>query len=242
MKKIFFTCLVFLVTSCGGGGGSSSSEEGGGTTERETEKIRFINAIKSEDAVNVQLGPDVFIEEIAYGDASTYVESQEGTGDTAVPIRLFSPEKVIPILSASQDVVSGFKATILLLDVANIPELSVINETETAPLAGESKIRFINASEDVASVDVYMVLPGESISGARPALSSALAFKSVSPYVSVRAGAYDVVYTEAGSSNIVRRAQSITFDPQKNYSHMLIDRTGAERGQTSRIFEDQIFN
>lgn len=238
-KTLAYTFFIFFLFSCGGGGGSSDGQ-GGGTNELETEKIRFLNAIKSEDAINVQLGTDVFIEEIAYGDASSFVEAQEGSGDNAIPLRVLSVEKVLPILTADQDIASGAKATYFLYDEDNVAALKVLEENATKPLPGEVKIRFINASEDKQSLDVYLVLPDEGIKDEKIAIE-ALAFKDASSYVSFRAGTFDIVYAEAGTSKIVRRAKSITFDQNKIYTHMVLDNIGSARGQTSRIFEDTLF-
>ena len=101
------------------------------------------------------------------------------------------------------------------------------------------RIRFLNLSEEQTSVDVYLALPGEGISELTAA-SSALAFNAVSDYISIPSGIYDIIYTAAGSSKILRRAQSVNFGEGHVYTHYLIDNING-RGQISRLNEDTIF-
>lgn len=241
-NSINFILIIFISTliSCSSGGSGSNDGLGGGTTERETEKIRFINAIKSESAVNVFLGSDVLIEELAYGDASSYVESEEGIGDNAISLRINSAERVLPVLSADIDVPGGEKATYLLYDSNDVPALRRIPENARPPRSFESSIRFINASENRSSVDVYLVFPSEGINNLSPALSN-IEFSNASTYISFNSAEIDIVYATSGTKNIIRRARAVNFEEGKVYTHILLDNIEGARGQTSRIFEDTLF-
>lgn len=232
---LVITSLCLCLSSCGGGGGSSS-EAGGNTSEKIKEQIRFLNVIPTESAVNVQLGEDIFIEELAYGDSTSFFEAPEGE---KIELIITSAERVVPLLSASQTIAQGAKQTYLLFSDSGTISLKVYDEIGKAPLPEQFRIRFLNLSTEQASVDVYLTLPGEGISELTAA-KSALAFNTVSDYISIPRGIYDIVYTQAGGSKILRRARSVSFENGRVYTHYLIDNING-RGQVSRLNEDPLF-
>jgi hypothetical protein len=221
--------LLFSFASCGGGSSSS-------TSEKSSEQLRFINAIKSESAIDIQFGDDLFVEELAYGETSGFLEVPEGK----VQLRVSSSERVVPILSAEQDIKSGSKQTFLLFDEESKIILQAVEEKPKKPLLGESSVRFINLSEDQTPVDIYIVFPNEDLKN-KTVVVSQLAFKSLSNYISFQSGTFDIVYTEAETTKVLRRAEAINFSNGKIYTHVLLDRVGSERGQTSRLYEDSLF-
>jgi hypothetical protein len=231
LNVLLTSFFLFLVGACGGGGGGGSS-----TSEDLSEQIRFINAVKSESALDIKLGDNIFVEELAYGESSGFIEVPEDK----VQLRVNSSERVVPILSSEETIASGSKQTFLLLDEASVLSLQAIEEKPTKPLVGDSSVRLVNMSEEKTPVDVYIVFPSEDLDDQIPAVSD-LAFKSLSDYISFRSGTYDIVYTEAGSSKIIRRATEIKFTEGKIYTHILLDQIGAAIGQTSRIYEDSLF-
>jgi hypothetical protein len=63
---------VFALASCGSSG------------ENSKEKFRLVQASPELSAIDFEIGADVLVEEIAYGDSSGFVDATEGT---AVPLR-----------------------------------------------------------------------------------------------------------------------------------------------------------
>ena len=223
--------ILSLLSSCGGGGGGAS------TNEKDSEKLRFINAVKGESALDIQLGDNINFSALAYGESTGYFEGPEGD---KIPLSVSSSERVLPLLSEIEKITAASKQTYILYDEAKKVVLQAVTEKPVAPLAGESSVRFMNFSEEEISVDIYLVFPGQKIKD-QTAASSALAFKSVSDYVSFPSGVYDIVYAAAGSKDIIRRANSISFVEGNLYSHILLDQIGPVEGQTSRIYQDSLF-
>jgi len=229
LSKIIATSLV-LFTACGGG-------SSGATSEKASEKIRFLNAVKQVSSINIQLGSNIFIEELPYGESTNFVEATEGE---AIPLSVTSFEQVLPILTGDQSVESGSKTTYIFFDESRVVGLTEVTEDAVSPLPNESSLRFFNLSEKQNSVDVYLLLRGAELEDQAPAIT-ALGFNSNSMYFSFPSGVYDIVYTASGTTTIVRKAEAVTFTKGKVYSHVLLDQIGPLIGQTSRIFEDSVF-
>lgn len=239
-KTILFILSLLFFASCGGGGGGGNGN-GGTTSEKTTEKVRFINAVKSEGSINVQLGDDIFVEELAYGDSTDYFEAQETTGDVKLPLSIVSSERVLPILSADESIASGSKQTFLIYDETKVVAVTAIDESKTTkPTLSQVKLRVLNLSEEEQLVDVYLLFPDQKVADSTAVLTK-VKFKDVSSYISFPAGSYDIAYTETDTTKVVRRTNAVNFEPDKVYTHFLLDHIGSAVGQTSRIIEDAVF-
>lgn len=73
----------------------------------------------------------------------------------------------------------------------------LLTDDNTPPASGQMKLRVVNASPDVGSVDVYIVAPNAGIQNATPVFTN-LAFKAVAGYNSMTPGNYHVVFTATG--------------------------------------------
>jgi hypothetical protein len=81
-------------------------------------------------------------------------------------------------------------------------EALVLTDSEAAPAAGKTKIRFIHAASLVAakSVDVYVTAPADALTTATKA---GFNYKDNSGYLEVPAGSYRVRITAAGSKTVL---------------------------------------
>jgi hypothetical protein len=85
----------------------------------------------------------------------------------------------------------------------------VLADTNTAPAAGQVRVRVVHAAATVGNVDVYVSAPGAALP-ATPTLAS-VPFRGASNYLAVPAGAYQVRVTPAGQRGTV--AIDVTTPP-----------------------------
>ncbi|MGH7468643.1 MAG: DUF4397 domain-containing protein [Longimicrobiales bacterium] len=72
----------------------------------------------------------------------------------------------------------------------------------TAPPAGSTRIRFVDAAPSTALVDVYITAPGASLPASTPTFED-LTFKTVATYITLLAGTYRIRVTTAGTTTVL---------------------------------------
>ena len=72
------------------------------------------------------------------------------------------------------------------------------------------KLRVLNASPGLGTVDVYVVTPGTDLNTLTPSVSS-LAFESSSGYVTKSAGSWEIVFTSPGQKTALVTTSTLTL-------------------------------
>ncbi|NJR72311.1 MAG: DUF4397 domain-containing protein [Gammaproteobacteria bacterium] len=85
--------------------------------------------------------------------------------------------------------------------LSNLEPLIFVDDT-SAPLTGQTKLRFVHAALNVDLFDIYITPFGADIVTATPRFTS-LAFKSASATLQLNAGAYQVRATKAGTKVVI---------------------------------------
>jgi hypothetical protein len=214
---------IFVFAACGSGG------------ENSQEKFRLVQASPELSAIDFELGSDVLVEEIAYGDASGFVDATEGK---AVPLRVKSDLSVLPLYNKEIAIAEGSTTSAFFIGEPGAYDIVSVKEDFPRDTGGKVSFRVANMSPTVASVDVYLLVIGTEIEDTTP-LAKAVAYKTVQPtYVQFDPGTYAIVYTEAGTTKEVRVVEGFNFQADKGYTHMLIDKIGGGKPLSSRIIED----
>jgi hypothetical protein len=105
---------------------------------------------------------------------------------------------------------SGTNMTLLSLNLSFDISSLLLTDDNTAPAAGNFKLRIINASPGMGAQDVYVVTAGSGIDSVAPTFSS-LAFQSVAGYLTLTAGDYEVFFTAPNTKEINLDSGSTTF-------------------------------
>ena len=187
------TLLVSLLFFSGCGGSSSYSY------------VKFIHASAGAPNVDVQIGSAFAAQNAAFGTgASTYSKVPAGTNEK---IQVFSAGKdTTAALSASQTLAKNQYYTIIALNTLTKLQAAVENDDLTPPTSGNCKVRVVHASTLAGPVDVYVTAPGVSITDPKKPVTpilSAFTFGTVTKYLQVPAGSYEVRVTVAGDPSAV---------------------------------------
>ncbi len=89
-------------------------------------------------------------------------------------------------------------------------EIVTFEDDYTNLPAGEVRVRLVHGAPGVASFDFYMLAPGQSLATAIPRFNL-LGFRGVSLYTTLPAGIYSMVFTVAGSKQILQQIPEISF-------------------------------
>lgn len=162
--------------------------------------VKFIHASAGAPNVDVQIGNAFAAQNAAFGTAtSTYAKVPAGTSEK---IQVFAAGKdTTAVLSASQTLDMNQYYTIIALNTPASLQAAIENDDLTPPPSGDCKLRVVHASTLAGSVDVYVTAPGVSITDPNNPVSPVLSnftFGTVTHYLSVPAGSYEVRVTVAG--------------------------------------------
>ena len=160
-------------------------------------RIRVVHASPDAPNVDVLLDKKVVLTNVAYQTASPYLTIKAGqhtatvnpTGSSSPVITAqatFAGRTDTTILAVGKVAGTGDQALTALLAVDN----------NTPPSSGNVKIRVIHASPSAGNVDIYVTAPAAALT--TPTLAN-VPYKTISSYLSVPAGAYEIRVFPAGS-------------------------------------------
>lgn len=199
MQRRLFSGLSLLLlalsatglSSCGGGGGSDS----GGNAS-----VRFVNMASGYASLDVYKTSDTTLATAVTSDqASTYSSVAAGTYTFQLKRAGSAATSSTTAFSVSQD----NSYTLLAFTSQNALQTVVLNDGQDAPASGSAKFRAINLSPEAGNLDVYVNPPGTALKDVSPVVSS-VGGKTISSYVSITKGTYQVQVTGAGDKTDLR--------------------------------------
>ncbi len=209
VRFVVATSALALVTLFTASCGSSSST-----------KFRVINASPGESNFDVSLDSKVVATNIAYGAATSYLTT--GSGSHQFQLNLTGSTN--SLLSRSASFAANTQTTVLATDYpAQIAAISLLDDT-TTPTTGNFRLRLINAAPSAGAVDAYVVAPSTDVTGVSPTVTS-ITFEAQSIYQSLAAGNFEVIFTQAGTKNVLAVSGSSALATGKIYSVVLLSQT-----------------
>src|SRR5579859_7977079 len=206
MKKLLATALATLaavvLSACHNGGSDQNSTQ-----------MRVVNAVVDAEPLDFLIDGNVMTAAIPLGTTSPFDEFGSGTRD----FQLRSSTTSAILVDKSIGFGSGAHYTMLAFGKrAAITTLQLVDDT-TSPSSGHFKVRLVGLSPDVGPVDVYLV-PTTDISQVSPVLGGVV-FGSVTDYVEITPGSYNVIFTIAGTKDVVFRATATqSFSDGSSYT------------------------
>lgn len=187
--------------------------------------LRVANMIPDMPSIDVYLGDTSgtpVVQNAAYGVTTPYVTVPNGsTTLTITP----SGDPTTVVDTGSATFVGGQARSVYTSRAAPTTAASVTGVLESQrSITGQAQLGFVVASPTAGTVDVYVLVPGQPISDARPILANAPLLASNSTNLSP--GSYDVIVTRAGSTVQLFGPERISVDAGAVYSAVLFDAAG----------------
>jgi hypothetical protein len=167
--------------------------------------LKFIHASPGAPNVDIQLASASAAQNTAYGFATSgYGQVYAGTNEK---VQVFAAGKdTTAVLSANSTFTKNQYYTILALNTPDKLQAAIENDDLTPPASGDFKIRVVHGSPSAGSVDVYVTAPGVSLTDPKNPVTPVLSkftFGTVTKYLQVPAGSYEVRVTAAGNPSAV---------------------------------------
>lgn len=160
-------------------------------------RVRVVHASADAPEVDIAVDGGNVLEDVPFGVGSDYLLLPADTYNIDVAASANSASVInadLPFASMTDYTIAAVNS------LANIEPL-VLQDDNSAPAAGNVKVRLVHAAPSAGSVDVYITGPSTDISGISPDIPSFM-FKENSGYLEVPAGDYRVRITLAGTKMV----------------------------------------
>ena len=184
--------------------------------------LRVVHASADAPAVDVTAndGDTPAITNLAFPDTTNYLNLPAGDYNFKVTPNAASEPVVI---DADLALANGAAYTLLAVGaLADIEPLVLTDDNRS--VATEAKVRLVHGSTLAGNVDIYVLPEGTPIGTNAPAFAD-VPFKADTGYVSLAAGAYDVIITPAGMPET--QAIMTTLDLEAGGVYTAVARDGA---------------
>ncbi|MDQ2674408.1 MAG: DUF4397 domain-containing protein, partial [Chloroflexota bacterium] len=157
-----------------------------------------VHASPDAPDVDVLLDEAEVLSDVPYLAASDYLEAPAGQRN----LKVNAAGTSTTVIDADVDLADGSEYTVIASGaVASIAPIVLVDDN-TAPDAGNARVRAIHGAPGAPAVDVYVTAPGEDLTQVTPVLTG-VEFGDVADYLEVPAGDYQVRVAPAGTTSVV---------------------------------------
>ncbi|WP_369600159.1 DUF4397 domain-containing protein [Hahella sp. SMD15-11] len=181
-------------------------------------RLRVVHASSDAPAVDVTVDGSEVLGDVAYTQASDYLPVLNGTYNMQVAAANTSNV----VIDANLPLSALTDYTVIALGPLASIEALVLQDDNTAPAAGNIRVRVVHAASQAGDVDVYITAPGADLSSSTPTLED-FSFKANSGYLEVPAGDYQVRVTLANTLTVAIDTGTLTLEDGKVYSAIARD-------------------
>jgi len=219
---LLFSLAVFA--SCGGGGSGSGGQA----------QLRFVNASPNEGEVKILLDGTIVANNINYESSSGYLGMSSGSHTIQVNLVGTSTG----VLTVPVSVSGGTNYTLMMDNFASQLGHKMFTDSNSAPATGNFRIRFINESPSMGSVDVYLVPAGDSLAGQTPIniVGKPIPFEGDTGYSPHASGSYQIYFTSPGTTFAYIATTSLAFSGGQTRTIVALNSTSG--GYTSITLKD----
>jgi hypothetical protein len=184
-------------------------------------RLRVLHASPDAPNVDVLVDNQIVLTNVPFRTASSYLSVDAGARNLKVRVTGTNTTviDVTPTLAASTDYTVIARGL-----VANIGAL-LLTDNNTAPTAGNVKVRLVHGAPGAGNVDIYVTAPNADLNTTTPTLSS-IPFLAVSDYLSVPAGNYQIRITPAGTKTVAINTGTLTLTAGQIRTGVAVDAVG----------------
>jgi len=184
--------------------GLAAGFTGCGDSNNNEARVRVFHASPDAPNVDVLINGGRILENVPYKAASDFLGID--SGDTRVQVNVTGTDTS----AIDTHVVFDEDTDYMIVAADKVAQITplVFTADRSRPEAGSAKLRVLHAAASAPAVDVYVTAPDAGIANAQPVLSN-VPFKTMSDYLTVPAGSYDVFVTLAGTKRVAIEARAL---------------------------------
>jgi hypothetical protein len=183
-------------------------------------RVRVVHASPDAPDVDVLVDGAEVLSDVPYLAASDYLDVPEGTRH----IKVNAAGTATTVIDADVPLTDGTDYTVIASGFLASIEPIVLTDDNTAPAAGNARVRAIHGAPSAPAVDIYVTAPGADINTATPLVTNAV-FGDVADYVEAPAGSYQVRVTPTGTKTVVIDSGTLVLEAGQVRTAIAVDAT-----------------
>lgn len=182
--------LALLLTACGNG----------------NMQIRFVNTSPGEASLDYALDGTTVASGVSYGTSSNYDSTFSGSRH----LQVYPSGTTNAIIDQTINLSSSTDYSLVAINYSFQISSILMTDDNSTSSSGNAKVRVLNASPGLGTVDVYVVAPGTDLNTISPTVSG-LAFEATSSYLVESAGSWQVTFTSPGQKIALLSSGTLTL-------------------------------
>jgi hypothetical protein len=195
-------------------------------------RIRVLHASPDAPAVDVYLDGSEAISDLAFDEITDYVSVPAG-GHTVEVFPAAADGTGDAVITADAMLSADTDYTVAAVGALAEIEPLVLVDDNSAPPAGQVRVRFVHASPDAPAVDIFAEGVGVVVSGA--------AFKDASEYLAVPALTYNLEVRAAGTETVALALPGLAVEEGNVYSAFAVGLLEGEPALSAKLTVDASF-
>jgi hypothetical protein len=196
-------------------------------------RVRVVHASPDAPNVDVLVDDAVALSNVPYLAVSDYLEVPSGDRN----LKVNAAGTATTVIDADADLAEGSDYTVIASGLAEAIEPIVLEDDNTAPAAGNVRVRAIHGAPSAPAVDIYVTGPGIDLATETPVLAN-VEFGQVADYLEAPAGTYQVRVTPTGSKTVVIDSGTLTLASGQVRTVIAVDATGGGAPFDLLLLED----
>lgn len=184
-------------------------------------RVRVVHASPDAPAVDVLVDGSEVLADVPYRAASGYLDVTAGSRN----LKVNAAGTTTSVIDANVNLMDSADYTVIASGlVANIAPI-VLEDDNSAPAAGNVRVRAIHGAPSAPTVDIYVTAPGADLATQTPALSN-VAFGDAADYIEAPAGSYQIRVTVAGTKTVAIDSGTLTLASGQVRTAIAVDAPG----------------
>ena len=196
-------------------------------------RVRVVHASPDAPNVDVLVDDAVALSNVPYLAVSDYLEVPSGDRN----LKVNAAGTATTVIDADADLAEGSDYTVIASGLAEAIEPIVLEDDNTAPAAGNVRVRAIHGAPSAPAVDIYVTAPGIDLATQTPVLAN-VEFGQVADYLEAPAGTYQVRVTPEGSKTVVIDSGTLTLASGQVRTVIAVDAAGGGSPFDLLLLED----
>jgi hypothetical protein len=196
-------------------------------------RVRVVHASPDAPDVDVLVDDASVLTDVPYLAASDYLEVPPGARN----LKVNAAGTTTTVIDADVNLVDGTDYTVIASGLVAAIEPIVLEDDNSAPAAGNVKVRAIHGAASAPAVDIYVTAPGADLAAETPALAN-VGFGDVADYIEAPAGDYQVRVTPTGTKTVVIDSGTLTLASGQVRTAIAVDAAGGGGPYGLLLLED----
>ena len=197
-------------------------------------RVRVVHASPDAPDVDVLVDNAEVLGDVPYLAASDYLDAPSGDRN----LKVNAAGTASTVIDADVNLVDGTDYTVIASGLVAAIEPIVLEDDNTAPAAGNARVRAIHGAPSAPAVDIYVTAPGADIAAETPALAN-VSFGDVADYLEAPAGEYQVRVTPAGTKTVAIDSGTLTLASGQVRTAIAVDAAGGGAPFGLLLLEDR---